>query len=194
MKTALIVLGSSFVTVACGLLACSSSSSPAASGDDGGAEVGADAPAEAAHEAGPPSPFAGTWSCQVSFELDFTTPITQKVTGSDTQTVIVTDNGDGTITASAQSIADASAPCTLKYSVSGSTATLMPGQTCMVSNQGAMLAYAYQMGTSTLTDAGASTNLAYMFSGTEQQTTIDGGMNNIMVGGTGKDFDTCSKQ
>jgi hypothetical protein len=186
--------------MALALAACSSSSSndTGDAGGEGGDDGGADVASEAAHEAGPPSPFAGTWQCVVTTELDYTVPITQKTTGNANVTYVVVDNGDGTVTASSGD-KDAGSLCVLKYSVAGTTATLAPGQSCQAVASGSNLTFTYQTGTATLgTDAAGGVTstgaLTYAFSGTEQQTSLDGGTKNITVGGTGKDGSACTKQ
>jgi hypothetical protein len=70
---------------------------------------------------GGPAAFVGSWSCP--FVAGGTTF---------TETIGVTENSDGTVTASY--LGDAGFSCSLIYKVNGSTATLEAGQTCSYGN------------------------------------------------------------
>jgi hypothetical protein len=175
-----------FATIlAIGAAACSSGSNGGGGGggDDGGADV-------AQHEAAAPSPFAGTWTCSVNYTLTYTQPPNAPFTGSDTLIYSVVDNGDGTITLSEED--DAGPPCPQKYTVSGTTATLAPGQTCHAAGTQQDLTLTYTDGTIT---AGTqlSIKLDYGFTGTQSSTGLDGGTQQIPVAGKGNDVDNCAK-
>jgi hypothetical protein len=151
-----------------GAAACTSASSPGA--------------------AAPPDPFVGTWQCTGTTGLTVTTPPgVRPVQSPTTVTVVIVDNGDGTITATRTS--DAGASCTTKSTVAGSNATLQSGQTCTFEG----LTLTLTSGSANVMGNTLVSSRMYTFAGM-LTFTPDGGMSEtINVSGTGSSSDNCTK-
>jgi hypothetical protein len=137
----------------------------------------------------PPDPFVGTWQCQATTILNVAMPPGVRSTESTTRvTIVVVDNGDGTITAHRTN--DAGGNCTTKSTVSGSNATLQDGQTCAF--EGLMLSLT--SGSANVMGNTLVSSRMYTFAGMLMYTP-DGGMSQTLnVSGTGSSVDNCTKQ
>ncbi len=133
---------------------------------------------------GSSSPFDGQWSCTETDTLDYTSPsgsAPQTLTG--TAGLLLTEGTNGDITATSST--DAGATCPLKYTTSGSTATLIANQTCVAGG----LSFAYTQGTTTVNGNAMTTSLGFSFKGS-----VSGGdAGAVSVVGTGTTQYTCTK-
>jgi hypothetical protein len=131
------------------------------------------------------SPFSGTWACTVNETLTFTQPPgTATQTTASSQNLAITASGDGTIVGT--TVTDGGVSCKLKYTTSGSTATLENGQTCAPQN----LSLTYQSGTATVNGSTMTANVAYAFSGSINP----GDAGAVSVAGSGTSAYNCTKQ
>jgi hypothetical protein len=141
------------------LAAVGCSSSHHSSNDDTGGDGGADA----SEEAGPSDPFVGSWVCEGTESLTFTEPKGEAPMMSGfASDVTVTANADGSLTATSEAV-DGGFSCALKSAVSGSTATLESGQSCMDPDGTNAV---YTSGTATLNGVTFAFSRAFTFSGT----------------------------
>jgi hypothetical protein len=141
---------------------CSSShhSSDDDTGGDGSSEAGG---SEAGGEAGPSDPFVGSWVCEGTESLTFTAPKGEAPLMSGfASDVTVTANADGSVTATSETV-DGGFSCALKSAVSGSTATLESGQSCMDPDGTNAI---YTSGTATVNGVTYTFSRAFTFSGT----------------------------
>lgn len=112
------------LVLASALVSCGSNdravADPGGFADAGAGADGAPKTPSAAHDAGPviTNPFAGYWTC----------PFTTNSGFQGTATFDFTLNPDGTLSSTSPELA--SAACSLTWSVSGSTATVVAGTTC----------------------------------------------------------------
>jgi hypothetical protein len=154
------------------LLAAACSSSGASSGADGGGTTS--------------DPFVGTWSCMGSSTTTYSQPAnTPPSTDSTANTVVITDDGAGNLTA-IRTPDEAGVPCTLhsKLNSDGKSTTLDMGQTCTGPSGGT---FTYTSGGSTLTNPSTYTSMStWSFSGMTTK-----GMPLI---GTGSGMSTCTKK
>jgi hypothetical protein len=129
-------------------------------------------------------PFVGTYSCSNSYTLTYTTPAGAKpTTGTSSFTNVVVDDGDGTYTST--STGDAGTSCTLKHSYSGSSSTLVNGQTCTFGG----LVYTYTAGTASISGKTVTTSNQWSFTGT-----VDTAGQTVQVAGSGTSMGTCTAQ
>ena len=172
----------------CSLLACSGRTSTGGAEDAGPDAVVTDGGVAEAHaEAGGGSHLAGTWSCSGELTLTYSSPPQAPLSVSDTRTVTVVDDGDGTLTATTSFPGDAGATCVTRFTASGgSLATIIAGQTCTDDAPATAVTDTYQTGTMTLTGCATATlDLTYGFAGQVSST-------GETIAGTGSVEDTCS--
>jgi hypothetical protein len=151
------------------------------------APIGCSSTSSGTPDGGASSSVSATYNCMDSVVLMFTMPTSLGTQmGSTTATYTVVDNHDGTITISLAA-PDGGVPCTTHFSLSGTTATLLPNQTCETHSPTADLHFSYTSGAVNLS-SGANT-YAFAFTGT---LTGDGGT--VPVAGTGTDSQMCTKQ
>lgn len=153
-----------FFAVAASLVACSNSSSSGSGGN--------------------PSTFVGTWSCNGT--STYNPPLAPP--SSATTSLIVTANPDGTITTTTAGpdggTADGS--CPFKWSLSGSTATAISGQSCTLAPG---LSGTLTSGTFVVSGATATENGSFAMTGTGPAP--DGGT--VTISGTLTYSATCTK-
>lgn len=136
------------------------------------------------------NPFVGNWACTGTQNLTYTQPAgKQPVTVNESHTLAIVDNGDGTITSTSSN--DAGTSCTLKSTVSGSTATLQPNQTCTNANG---VVATYTSGTATVSGSTLTHSNQWTFSGTITVTPDGGQPQQVQVAGTGTGQNSCTKQ
>jgi hypothetical protein len=120
----------------------------------------------------------------VSEDLTFTTPPNSAPENvPDYQTISIVANSDGSIAGT--TVTSSGKSCALKYTTSGSTATLQQGQTCSPVD----LSLTYSQGTATVNGTNLEVTLGYAFSGT---LTSDAGT--IAVAGNGVSEYTCQRK
>src|SRR5262245_5972291 len=107
-------------------------------------------------DSAPVDPFLGRWSCGETRTLTFSTPAGSPDATTQTRFVLNVAVADGQITMYATS--EAGVPCQLKFTESGTSATLMTGQSCMTPDG---IQLDYKMGTADLTAAGLQTSLTF---------------------------------
>jgi hypothetical protein len=102
------------------------------------------------------SAFVGTWTCTGS-----TTLAAQSGSNADTNTDVIVANSDGTLT---DTWSGAGGTCSAKFTVSGSTATVVSGQSCPVQQDG----YAGSaINTGTFTVSGSTASITSTFAVTQ---------------------------
>jgi hypothetical protein len=138
----------------------------------------------------PPDPFVGTWDCTgtQTLNFDFESGTMSSDTSYTAATVIITDDGDGSMTATLT--ADAGPACTRKFTVSGGTATLESGQSCTFEG----LTFTYTSGTATLSGTSYIVTTELTLSGTITVLTEGGSPDMLDVTGTGETQSTCNEQ
>jgi hypothetical protein len=136
----------------------------------------------------PSTPFAGTWQCTGSDTLNFTVPMVFSRQVNRVSTMVIRDNGDGTITATRSS--DAGADCVTKSAVDGASATLQAGQTCDVGG----LTLKLTSGSGQVTGNSLVSARTYDFAGTLTFGPDGGAPQTMNVAGQGSSSDNCTKQ
>ena len=131
----------------------------------------------------------GTWDCTGSQTLyfDFEAGTTSSDTSYTAATVVITDDGDATITSTLST--DAGATCTRKFTVSGDTATLESGQSCTFEG----LTFTYTSGTANLSGTSYVLTTSLNLAGTVTVLTEGGSPDTLDVTGTGETQLTCNE-
>jgi hypothetical protein len=130
--------------------------------------------------------FDGLWKCTANDLLAFTEPPgSSNEQRSESETIVFTSPGDGTITAVTR-VSDAGTTCGLKFTTSGNDATLVADQTCTPTG----LAFTYQGGSATVSGETMTATLEYSFTGTVA-TAADAGTE--QVAGTGTTAIQCTR-
>jgi hypothetical protein len=160
--------------LACLAAACSTHGGSAPSSSSGGGSL---------------DPFVGTWVCTGTDDLTVTTPPgIPPVTESTASTIVIVDDGSGTISATRST--EGGAGCVTRSIVAGSNATLESGQTCASGG----LTLTLLSGGANVMDGTMVSSRRYSLSGTLSYVP-DGGMpQSIQVTGTGSSTDNCAKQ
>jgi hypothetical protein len=137
-----------------------------------------------------PDPWVGTWDCTGSQTLSF--QFEAGTMSSDTSytaaTMTITDDGDGTVTATLT--ADSGPTCTRKLTVSGDTATLESGQSCTFEG----LTFTYTSGSAMLSGTSFIVTTELTLDGTVTVLTEGGSPDMLDVTGTGETQSTCNQQ
>jgi hypothetical protein len=137
---------------------------------------------------GPSDPFVGTWVCTGTDDLTVTMPAgIPPVTESTASTIVIVDDGSGTISATRST--EGGAGCVTRSTVAGSNATLESGQTCTSGG----LTLSLVSGGANVMDGTMVSSRRYSLSGTLSYNP-DGGMpQSVQVTGTGSSTDNCTK-
>jgi hypothetical protein len=107
--------------------------------------------------------------------------------GNTSSTIVISDNGNGTITSAKTN--DAGTNCTTKSTVAGSNATLQSGQMCTVGG----LSLTFTSGNGGIMGNMLVASRTYEFAGTLTFTSDGGTAQTLNVAGTGSSSDNCTK-